>query len=105
MAETSPSLSRRTVLRTVGTAIAASVGTAGSASAVPYCTIAETTTAAYIDCPGKRHLAYVEEGAIGHVMARCTDDSGNEWAEIRWNCEETWTVSTDDITTTTGCYC
>ena len=98
-------VSRRALLGTVGAMAAAGLGAVGSAGAAPGCVVATTRANAYRECPGENYVWHVEEGSTGFVNRTWTDMYGNEWAEVTWNCEETWTVSTDDITSDDACYC
>lgn len=105
MLDNSTTVSKRALLKAAGVAAAGSVGVIGSAAAAPGCVVATTRANAYNNCPGGNHVWYVEEGSTGFINRTCTDTYGNEWAEVRWHCDETWTVSTDDIESDMACYC
>ena len=105
MPDNTTTVSRRTLLKATGVAAGAMVGAVGSVGAAPGCVVATTRANAYNSCPGGYHVWYVEEGSTGFVNQTCTDRYGNEWAEVTWNCDETWVVDTDDIADSMSCYC
>ena len=105
MSKDTTRLSRRAVLRTACATATAGMALAGNAGATPNCVVTTTDADAYSECPGENYVSTVEEGTNGSVNKTCTDVYGNEWAEVTWECDETWTVSTDDIDEGEPCYC
>lgn len=105
MPDNSTTVSRRTLLKATGAAVGATVGAVGSAGAAPGCVVTTTDANAYKECPGENYVWTVPEGSNGFINKTCTDMYGNEWAEVTWECDETWTVSTDDIAEDDACYC
>lgn len=85
MARNDRTIDRRTVLQSVGVALAATAGGAGVAAASDFqsgdCAVTTGEGMTFdAACPLGNHTGYVEGGVTGQVLSTCTDADGEDWA-------------------------